>query len=161
MARADTSPLLNDAGKSVIIHLSDKASGRIALAGKPIVPDGYNSITPYFTVSDADKLIEFLIAAFGALLIKENRYENNRIQHARVRIGDSILMLNESTETYHVNTSQMYLYVEDVDSVYGTALQFGATTLMEPNNRPHGDRIAGIEDPCGNIWWIATRQTEG
>ena len=121
-----------------------------------MIPHGYHSITPYFTVSGADEFIEFLIAAFGATLIRENRLENGRIQHARVLVGDSIIMLNESSENYPVNTSQMHLYVEDTDATYEAALGSGAATLMEPNNRPHGDRMAGIKDTCGNIWWIAT-----
>ncbi len=129
-----------------------------ALVDKQIGPNDCQSITPYFTVDDADRLIEFLIAAFDASIIKESRYDNNRVQHVRVQIGDSILMLNESTDTYHANTSQVHLYVGDADAVYETALQFGATSLMEPNIRPHGDRMAGIEDPCGNIWWIATHK---
>ncbi|MBT4932761.1 MAG: VOC family protein [Rhodospirillaceae bacterium] len=120
------------------------------------IPSGYHSITPYFTVRDADRLLEFLTTAFKATIIKETRYDNKKIQHARVRIGNSILMLNESTDTYPVNVSQMHLYVEDADETYTAALQCGATTLMEPNDRPHGDRMAGVEDPCGNIWWIAT-----
>jgi PhnB protein len=119
-------------------------------------PDGYLSITPYFTVADADGLIGFLTAAFGASVIKESRYEDNRIQHARLRIGSSIIMLNESSESYPANTSQMHLYVDDVDATYEAALKSGAKTLMEPNDRPHGDRMAGIKDPCGNVWWIAT-----
>ena len=117
------------------------------------------SVTPYFTVSDADRLLAFLVSVFGGSVIKENRYENGRVQHARVRIGDSIVMLNEGTDTYPANVSQMHLYVEDADATYETALRCGATPLMEPNDRPHGDRMAGIEDPCGNIWWIASRGT--
>jgi len=124
-----------------------------------IIPDGLHSITPYFTVPDADKFIEFLTTVFDGSVIKENRYENGRVQHARVKIGDSVLMLNESTETYHANTSQMHLYVENADATYNMALQHGATSLMEPNIRPHGDRMAGVKDPCGNIWWIATPQS--
>ena len=120
------------------------------------IPDGYHSITPYFTVRDADRLMEFLTTAFKATILKETRHDNKKIQHARVRIGNSILMLNENTDTYPINVSQMHLYVEDADETYTAALQSGATTLMEPNNRPHGDRMAGIKDPCGNIWWIAT-----
>ncbi|WP_367181351.1 VOC family protein [uncultured Roseovarius sp.] len=65
-------------------------------------------------------------------------------------------MLNESTDEYPANISQMHIYMEDADSAYQLALQLGATSLMKPNNRPHGDRMAGIKDPCGNIWWIAT-----
>ena len=119
-------------------------------------PDGCHTITPYFTVADADRLIDFVTAAFGAELIRENRYDNGRIQHARLRIGDSILMLNESTETYPANVSQIHLYVLDADASYADALRLGATSLMAPNDRPHGDRMAGIKDPCGNIWWLAT-----
>ncbi len=58
-------------------------------------PDGYHWITPYFTVDEGDKLIAFLTAAFDAAVIKDNRYDNGRIQHARLRIGDSVIMLNE------------------------------------------------------------------
>ncbi|MGI9353904.1 MAG: VOC family protein [Rhizobiaceae bacterium] len=125
------------------------------MIGDNAAPAGYQSITPYFTVADADKLIEFLTEAFDASVIKENRYDDNRIQHARMRIGSSIIMLNESTGTYPANTSQMHLYVEDSDAAYEAALRAGAVSLMEPNDRPHGDRMAGIKDPCGNVWWIA------
>ena len=120
------------------------------------IPDGYHSITPYFTVRDADRLIEFLVAAFDGIIVIEKRDTNRRIQHARVRIGDSILMLHESTEEYPINVSPMHLYVKDADTTFSNALRAGAIALMEPNNRPHGARMAGIEDPCGNIWWIAT-----
>lgn len=120
------------------------------------VPEGYHSITPYFTVADADRLIEFLLAAFNAAIIKEDRNDDKRIQHARLRIGDSIIMLNEATETYAGNMSQMHLYVDDTDATYEMALRSGAVSIMEPNDRPHGDRMAGVKDPTGNIWWIAT-----
>ncbi|AGI67934.1 putative glyoxalase/bleomycin resistance protein/dioxygenase [Octadecabacter antarcticus 307] len=122
-------------------------------------PEGYNSITPYFSVVDADRLILFLTAAFGACVIRESRYEDNRIQHARLRIGNSIIMLNESSNDYPANTSQMHLFVNDTDVAYERALKLAAVSKMEPNDRPHGDRMAGIKDPCGNIWWIATHRS--
>lgn len=115
------------------------------------------AITPYFTVQDGDRLIEFLIAAFDASLVKENRLEDKRIQHARLLIGDSLIMLNESSDQYAANISQMYLYVDNADKTYERSLELGAASLMEPNDRPFGDRVAGIKDPCGNIWWLATR----
>ncbi len=119
-------------------------------------PEGYHSITPYFTVANADELIDFLVAAFDASIVIVKRYADDKIQHARLRIGDSIVMVNESSEDYPVNVSQMYLYVENADASFAKALATGATKLMEPNDRPHGDRLAGVRDPCGNIWWIAT-----
>jgi PhnB protein len=120
------------------------------------IPEGYHTITPYFTVADADQLLEFLYGAFGGVNVVTNRYPTGRIQHARVRIGSSIVMLNEGNEQYPVNVSQMHLYVDDVDVAFSNALSAGADPIMEPNKRPHGDRMAGFKDPCGNIWWIAT-----
>jgi PhnB protein len=119
------------------------------------IPEGYHTITPYFTVSDADQLLEFLVEAFDGTIVVANRDPNGSIQHARIRIGDSIIMLNESNEQYPVNVSQMHLYVDDVEIVFSKALSAGAISIMEPNVRPHGDHMAGVKDPRGNIWWIA------
>lgn len=115
------------------------------------------TITPYFTVENADDLIGFAVEVFEGLLIKEDRYEDGKIQHARILIGDSIIMINQSTEHFSVNVSQMYVYVDDVESRYKNALKHGAMSIMEPNLRPFGDRVAGVKDPCGNIWWIANK----
>ncbi|MEM9097886.1 MAG: VOC family protein, partial [Pseudomonadota bacterium] len=103
------------------------------------------------------RLIDFLVAAFGAKLVKESRYQDNSIQHARLVIGNSLIMLNQSTAEFAANVSQMHLYVEDADQAYQRALDLGASALMAPNDRPFGSRMAGVTDPCGNIWWLATR----
>ena len=129
------------------------------MTAKPNAPHGYLAVTPYFTVHDADRLIEFLSTAFDAGIIKESRYDDGKVRHVRMCIGDSLLMLNECSDVYPANVSQMHLYVEDADTTYATALSAGATSLMEPNDRPHGDRMAGIKDPCDNIWWIATAKS--
>lgn len=102
--------------------------------------------------------MRFLVAAFGAVIVKENRYEDGSVQHARLVIGNSLIMLNECTDNYPANISQMHIYVENADDAYQTALSLGSTSLMEPNDRPHGDRMAGIKDPYGNIWWLASIQ---
>ncbi|MEL6933282.1 MAG: VOC family protein [Pseudomonadota bacterium] len=120
------------------------------------IPEGLHSVTPYFTVQDADRLIDFLTAAFDAEVIRSNRNEDGSIQHSRLLIGDSIIMMNQTTEAFAPNVSQMHLFVANADEAYETALMHGATSIMEPNLRPHGDRMAGIEDPCGNLWWLAT-----
>jgi len=121
-----------------------------------ILSPDISTITPYLTVCDASGLINFLVASFNARVVLEKRYDNNTVQHARVQIGDSILMLNESTEEYPVFNSQIHLYVGDTDAVFAKAVKLGATSIMEPNIRLHGDRMAGIKDPFGNVWWIAT-----
>ena len=117
------------------------------------------TVTPYFTVQDADRFIEFSVAAFDAYLVKEDRYADGRIQHARLRIGNSLIMLNQASDDYPSNISQMHIYVQNADEAYASAITFGAVSLMEPNDRPHGDRMAGVKDPCGNVWWIASHKT--
>jgi uncharacterized glyoxalase superfamily protein PhnB len=50
----------------------------------------------------------------------------------------------------------VHLYVVDTDALYHLALQAGATSLREPTDQFYGDRMAGVQDPLGNHWWIAT-----
>ena len=119
--------------------------------------EDYGTVTPYFTVEDPDLLIEFLTVVFAAELIKMNRYSDGTLQHARLRIGDTVIMMNQSTADYAPNISQMHVLVHDVEAVFAAALEAGAAAIMEPNIRPHGDRMAGVTDPCGNTWWIAAR----
>ncbi len=123
------------------------------------VPEGLHSITPYFTVDDADRLLSFVTTALDGQVIKEERQEDGRIRHARVRIGDSVIMVNEAGADYEANRSQMHLWVSNVDTVFATALSQGATAVTEPNQRPYGDRMAGFVDPCANLWWIASATT--
>lgn len=119
--------------------------------------DEYGTVTPYFTVDNGDLLIEFATTVFEAELVKINRYDNGKLQHARLRIGDTVIMLNESTDAFSSNVSQMHVLVDDADTVFEEALKAGAEAVMQPNVRPHGDRMAGVKDPCGNIWWIASK----
>jgi uncharacterized glyoxalase superfamily protein PhnB len=54
-----------------------------------------------------------------------------------------------------------FLYAADADRLYEQALAAGAKSLSPPADRPSGDRIAFVEDPVGNHWYIArTRRHE-
>ncbi|MEM7377084.1 MAG: VOC family protein [Pseudomonadota bacterium] len=110
-------------------------------------------------MADADALILFTTAVFGGEVVKDNRDADGTVQHARIRVGDSILMLNQATTEFPANVSQMHVFVETVEGVYSAALRAGARSVMAPNVRPHGDRMAGVVDPCGNLWWIAQQLT--
>lgn len=114
------------------------------------------TVTPYFTVPDAEVFIHFAQAVFDAEIIKEDRYDSGVIQHARLRVGTSVLMLNQATETYPANASQMHIQVADAAKTFALALELGATAIMQPNLRPHGEHMAGVIDPSGNTWWIAS-----
>ena len=64
-------------------------------------------------------------------------------------------MMNEESTEYPANNSQLYVRVPNVDDIHVRALAHGAISIMAPNDRSFGDRLSGITDPFGNIWWIA------
>ena len=117
---------------------------------------GFLPLTPYFTVADADALIRFCQIVFDAEILKDSRHDDGTVQHVRLQIKDSLIMLNQATEEFAATVSQMHLYVDDVQATYQLALAEGADSLMAPMIRPHGDRMAVFTDPTGNIWWVAS-----
>jgi len=122
---------------------------------KPI-PEGYHSLTPIVSVDGASSLIDFLRQVFDAE--EEERFtgSDGRISHAEVRIGDSIIMINDATSEFPAVPAMINVYTEDVDAAYKRALGEGATPLREPSNQFYGDRTGGVKDQYGNQWWIAT-----
>ena len=125
------------------------------MAVKPI-PDGYHTVTPYLVVRGAAKLLEFLTRAFGATETYRMTGPDGTIGHAAARIGDSMVMLGEARGEWKPTEAMLYLYVPDTDATYQRALAAGATSLMEPADQFYGDRNAGVKDPLGISWWIAT-----
>jgi len=120
------------------------------------IPEGYHSLTPFLLVNGAAKNIDFMKNAFGARERSIHKQPDGTIIHAELEIGDSLLMMSEATEKYPALPSILYLYVEDIDSVYSKAIRAGGTSLREPTDEFYGDRTAGVKDPAGNQWWIAT-----
>jgi PhnB protein len=120
------------------------------------VPEGYHTVTPYLVVQGAGKLIDFLKAAFDAQENFRMPMPDGSIGHAEVRIGNSMVMLGEARDQWKAMPATLQLYLEDVDAVYARAVAAGATPVAEPTNQFYGDRRGGVQDMCGNNWWMAT-----
>jgi PhnB protein len=120
------------------------------------IPEGYHTVTPYLTVSDVAKLMDFIAKAFGGTERGKMAGPNGRIAHAEMLIGNSIVMMGEPQKPEDVRRTMLYLYVPDVDSVYKHALASGAVSVREPKNQFYGDRNASVKDPTGNEWYIGT-----
>ena len=120
------------------------------------IPDGYHTITPYFVTKNSREFIEFLKKAFNAESVSISESPDAGVMHAEIRIGDSMMMLSEASESYPAVNGLIYLYVKDTDALYRQALEAGAESLMEPADQFYGDRNAGVKDPFGNTWWIGT-----
>ena len=73
--------------------------------------------------------------------------------------GSASLQMADGNEQYKPSEAGLHLYVPDADAVYRRALEAGGVSLSAPVDQPYGDREAGVKDPCGNSWWIATHKT--
>jgi PhnB protein len=120
------------------------------------VPEGYHTVTPYLVVADGEGLLTFLQNAFQAEVLSRALRPDGAIANAEVRIGDSMLMVAQAREPWKPMPAGFYLYVPDTDAVYQAALAAGGVSTLEPSDQFYGDRNAGVQDPWGNNWWIAT-----
>lgn len=120
------------------------------------IPEGYHTITPYLTVPNAEAQIEFLKKALGGVLKYSHKGPDGSIGHAEVRVGTSMVMIGQARGEYKPKPGSFYLYVEDCDAVYKTAVAAGGKSLQEPTNQFYGDRAAGVQDANGNDWYIGT-----
>lgn len=125
--------------------------------GASYIPEGLRTVTPYLHLNGADRFIEFVKDAFGAEEVAVHRTgETGPIVHAKVRFGDSIVEMSEAHGQWQPLPTGLHMYVPDVDAVYERALRAGAESLSPPTDHPYGERGAGVVDPAGNKWFIAT-----
>jgi uncharacterized glyoxalase superfamily protein PhnB len=129
------------------------------MAVKP-VPAGYHTITAQLSLDHADKAIAFYEKAFGAEVVdKAIDPSGTKVWHAALRIGESMLMVNDVFPEMggeHSKSSQ-WLYVTDCDAAFKRAVDAGAKPLQPPADMFWGDRMSHVADPFGQKWTIATR----
>lgn len=119
-------------------------------------PEGLRSVQPYLHLREAHKMIPFLEAAFGAESLGVHKSPEGAILHATFRIGNATLEIDEAHGEFHPKPCHLHVYVPDTDACYERALKAGATSVEVPQDKPYGDRSAGVKDPAGNSWFIAT-----
>jgi PhnB protein len=134
---------------------------------KPI-PEGYHAVTPYLTVKDGARAIEFYRRAFGAKELFRIAQPDGRIGHAELEIGDSRIMLSDEFPEMGVKSPQtlggtpitIYLYVDDVDATVRRAVDAGAQLMRPVADQFYGDRNGSVSDPFGHIWWVSTHKED-
>jgi PhnB protein len=115
----------------------------------------YSTVTPYLVVPDADRLIDFVKRAFGATEELCQRNDDGTVGHAELKIGDSLIMVGQAGGQWKARSAALYLWVDDVDDTYRRALAAGASSESVPEDKPYGQRMAGV-DMCGVTWWMAS-----
>jgi len=119
-------------------------------------PGALRSVQPYLHLRGAHNMIPFMEASFGAEAMGVHKSPDGIVHHATLRIGNATLEIDEAHGEYQAKPCHLHIYVPDTDATYAQALQSGATSLQEPYTAPYGDRAAGVKDPFGNSWFIAT-----
>ena len=132
------------------------------------IPDGYHSVTPYLIIDGAARALDFYKRAFDAKELMRMPAPNDRIGHAEIRIGNSVIMLADehpemdarSPGHYGGSPVTLMVYVEDVDRQFKQAVAAGATEVRPVADQFYGDRTGTIADPFGYTWTIATKREE-
>jgi PhnB protein len=130
------------------------------------VPKGFHAVTPYLLVKDAPGLIDFVKQVFGAdetfrtMAAADGMEAEVRIGDSRLRIGGGSPETPENGWKGDIRPTALHVYVLDTDAAYQRAMKAGATSLAAPMDHDYGERGATVQDPHGNLWYIATHVGE-
>jgi len=138
---------------------------------KSAVPAGFHSVTPQLTLDNAAQTIEWYKKALGAEELSRATGPDGKIMHAEIRVGDSIIMVNDvmgpngkGPRQYGGAPASLWVYVEDGDAVFHRAVEAGARVLDGPMGKMAdqfwGDRTGSFKDPEGYMWTIATHKED-
>lgn len=120
-------------------------------------PENHNSVSPYLMVDGVEKTIQFLQETFEAEFISRFDGQDGFVDHAEVRIDDTVVMMADNRPGWDSGQAFVHVYVPDVDVVYAKALAAGAESIREPMQQGDPNRRAGVKGPGGTTWWIATQ----
>jgi PhnB protein len=132
------------------------------------IPDGYHSATPYLIIDGAARALDFYKRAFDAKELMRIPAPNDRIGHAEIRIGNSVIMLADehpemdarSPAHYGGSPVSILLYLEDVDKQFQQAIAAGATEIRPVADQFYGDRSGTLKDPFGHSWHLSTHKED-
>jgi PhnB protein len=127
------------------------------------VPPGFSTLTVHLTVPGCANYIEFLKHAFNAVEISRSPGPGGKLMHASVKIGDTIMMLNDDFPEMGAPPIaqgswplRLNLYVPDADATWAQALAHGCQVVFPLQDQFWGDRYGQLRDPAGFVWAIAT-----
>ena len=128
------------------------------------IPEGYPRVSPYLIVDGAAAAIDFYSSVLGATERMRMPDRDDKIGHAELQIGDSVVMLADEYPEMGLQGPKslggspvtISVYVEDVDDVFDRAVKAGATSLRPVKDEFYGDRLGQFEDPFGHRWSVAS-----
>ncbi len=124
----------------------------------PFKPTGYNSVSPYFIINDAQRFVELMIDVFDARELRRFERPDGGIMHAELQIDDSVIMLGNASEKFPPVTLVMHVYVSNVDDTFAKAIAAGCEIIEAPKESAGDpDRRGTFKDFAGNMWSIGSQ----
>jgi uncharacterized glyoxalase superfamily protein PhnB len=121
----------------------------------------------YLSYRDAPAAIDWL-EAIGFRVVTRHSGDDGTVLHAELRLGDVVLMLATADADYRAprlagrsTGSGLYLLVDDVDAIYGAAIEAGATAVFESETTEWGTERARVLDPEGHEWTFGNYEPGG
>src|SRR5256712_12843385 len=145
-----------------------KSKSKKAKAKKPAkpktapIPPGFRTITPYLAINGAAAAIDWYKKAFGAKELARQAVPDGKLMHARIRIGDSIVMLSDtfpggtqSPDVLGHSPVSLHIYINNVDNLWQQSVDAGAKVTMPLDNMFWGERYGQLTDPYGHHWSLS------
>jgi uncharacterized glyoxalase superfamily protein PhnB len=129
-------------------------------------PEDHGDVVANLVFKESAKAIDFYKQAFGAKELRRMPSPDGKgIWHAELRIGDSVIFLNDESPMGgtvaatpdHRATSSLQIYAPDCDALFQRAVAAGAKPSMPVADMFWGDRMGMVTDPFGQQWAISTR----
>ena len=118
----------------------------------------------YLYCRDPAAALAFYQKAFGFAPGIRTLDAQGRLTYAELKYQDAVIMIGaESPGRYAPVTlksapsSQLYIYVPDLDRFVAQATSAGAEVMEAPTDRAWGERTSLLRDPEGYLWMFATR----
>src|SRR2546428_4154724 len=106
------------------------------------IPPGFRTVTPYLAINGAAAAIDWYKKAFGAKELARQAVPDGKLMHARIRIGDSIVLLSDTipgrtqyTDVLGNSPVTLHIYINNVDKLWQPAVDAGAKVTMPLNNQ--------------------------
>src|SRR5256712_10070946 len=97
-------------------------SKKPAKSKKAPIPPGFHTVTAYLAINGAASAIDWYKKAFGAKELARQPTPDGKLMHARIRIGDSIVMMSDvfpgagaqAADTLGNSPVTLHVYVKNV-----------------------------------------------
>ena len=119
-------------------------------------PSGYTTVAPWVVTDDTRAFLDFAARVFGGDELACVRVEDGSVDHAEVRVGDTVVLAFDRRADWPTMPSLLRVFVSNADEVLAEALSAGSTLITPISDSAFGQRGGRIRDPFGNIWWVVS-----